>query len=202
VHNNAERQTFFMGKNPIAARLQEYRLSQGLTWRQVAERLRLSVPMLMQVRSGLRRMGPLALRRFEEAEEAAQTEARARKVVEGLLDDQGTAQELIEKISMENGPVSIQLRYRRMTGSESLPANVTLNRPSDSTRERLLGFFRRTLDPHILILGCIEDRSFDESYLPKVTPACFRDLEQAAMTLFFGPRWRSIVVKMAQDDNG
>src|SRR5438876_4209464 len=147
----------FVEKNSITDRLEEYRLSLGLTWRQVAERLRLSVPMVMQVRSGLRKMGPLALRRFEEAEEAAKIEIGARKAVEGLLNDQGAARELIERISMESGPVVIPLRYRRVAGIESLPDNVKLNYPSDSAREKLLALFRRTLDPQILILACVDD---------------------------------------------
>jgi hypothetical protein len=58
------------------------------------------------------------------------------------------------------------------------------------------------LDPQILILACVDDDRFDEDFLPKVTAACVQNLQQAAMTLFFGPRWRSIVVKMAQDDAG
>jgi transcriptional regulator with XRE-family HTH domain len=189
-------------KNSVNARIEEYRLSLGLTWSQVAERLRLSVPMVMQVRSGLRKMGPLALRRFEEAEQAAKTEIDARKTVEGLINDQGAARELIERISMESGPVVIPLRYRRVAGTGSFPDNVKLNSPSDSAREKLLALFRRTLDPQMLILGCIDDDHFDEDLLPKVTPACLQNLQQAAMRLFFGPRWRSIVVKMAQDDAG
>jgi len=193
----------FVKKNSITDRLEEYRLSLGLTWRQVAERLGLSVPMVMQVRSGLRKMGPLALRRFEKAEEAAKIEVGARWVIDGLLNDQGTARELIERISRERGrPVVIPLRYRRVTGIESLPDNVTLNSPSDSARQKLLTLFRGTLDPQILILACVDDHRFDEDFLPKVTSACLLNLQQAAMTLFFGPRWRSIVVKMAQDDSG
>jgi hypothetical protein len=77
-----------------------------------------------------------------------------------------------------------------------------LNSPSDSAREKLLTLFRRTLDPQILMLACVDDHRFDEDFLPKVTPACLQNLQQAAMTLFFGPRWRSIVVKMALEDAG
>jgi len=156
--------------------------------------------MVMQVNSGLRKMGPLALRRFEEAEQATRTEIRARKVVEGLLNDQGTARELIEKILHENGPVTISMRYRKVTGVESLPKSVVLVGPSDSAREKLLTIFRRMLDPQILILACIGNTHFDETVLTKVTPACLQDLQQAAMTIIFGPRWRSIVVRMALDD--
>jgi archaellum biogenesis ATPase FlaH len=158
--------------------------------------------MLMQVRSGLRKMGPLALRRFEEAEQAAQAEIRARKVVEGLLADQGTARKLIQRVSMESRPVTLPLRYRRVTGVESLPADVVLNSPNESAREKILTLFRRTLDPKIVILASVDEHRFDEDFLAKVTPACLQDLQQVTMTLFFGPRWRSIVVKMALDDAG
>jgi transcriptional regulator with XRE-family HTH domain len=200
--DSAERQCLFVKKISISDRLEEYRVSLGLKWSQVAERLRLSVPMLMQVRSGLRKLGPLALRRFEEAERAAQAELRARKVVEGLLDDHGTARDLIERLSMNSGPVTLPLRYRRVTGIESLPADVVLNSPNESGRDKILTLFRRTLDPKIVILACVDDHRFDEDFLAKVTPACLQHLQQAAMTLFFGPRWRSIVVKMALDDAG
>ena len=192
----------FVKKNPIGDRIEEYRVRLGLTWRQVAERVELSVPMLMQVRSGLRKMGPLALRRFEEAEQTALTEIRARKVVDGLLDDIGTARELIDKMSIESGTVTLPLRYRRVTGVESSPTEVVLNIPNESAREKILPLFRHTLDPRILILACVDDHRFNEDVLGKVTPACLQHLQQAAMTLFFGPRWRSVVVKMALDDAG
>ena len=194
--------TVFVKKKSIADRLEEYRLSLGLTWRQVAERVGLSLPMVMQVRSGLRNMGPLALRRFEEAEKAAKAEIRARKVVEGLLDDQGTARELIEKVLRESEPVTVPLRYRAVSGTESLPTDVVLNSPNEVARERILTIFRRTLDPGIVILACVDNRRFDEDLLAKITPACFQNLQQAAMVLFFGPRWRSIVVKMVLADAG
>jgi len=186
----------------IANRLEEYRLSLGLTWKQVAERLKLSVPMLIQVRSGLRGMGSLALRRFEEAEQSAKNEVRTRKVVERLLDDQGTARALIEQISMQSGRATIPLRYRRVTGSESPPRSVTLSGQDADVREKILTLFRRTLDPQILVLACIADARLDEDTLAKLTPACLLDLRQAALTLFFGSRWRSIVVKMALDQSG
>ena len=191
-----------MAKNPIAIRLEEYRTSLGLTWRQVAERLDISVPMLMQVRSGLRNMGPLALRRFEKAEDSARTEINAKKVVQGLLEDQGTARELIERLSNDNGPVSIPLRYRRVTGAESLPDSVIVSGPSENAREKILTLFKKTLDPKIIILACVDDHRFDEDLLGMVTPSCLQDLQQATMTLFLGPRWRSMVVKMALDETG
>jgi|KBSMisStandDraft_5_1062788.scaffolds.fasta_scaffold109567_2 transcriptional regulator with XRE-family HTH domain len=187
-------------KKSIPDRLEEYRVSLGLTWRHVAERLNLSVPMLMQVRSGLRKMGPLALRRFEEAEAAAKTELGAQKVVEGLLEEQGTARELIEQISADSGPITVPLRFRRVGGAEFLPKDVVLNKPSDDVRERLLTLFSRTLDPRLVILGCVDDHRFDEDFFPKMTPACVHDLQEVAMTLFFGPRWRSMIVRIASEN--
>ena len=147
-------------------------------------------------------MGPLALRRFEAAEQAAKAEIRARKVVEGLLDDQGRARELLERVLKGSGPVTFPLRYRAVSGIESLPTEVVLKGPNESARESILTLFRRTLDPRIVILACANDGRFDEAFLAKITPACFQDLQQAAMIRFFGPRWRSIVVKMALADAG
>ena len=48
---------------------------------------------------------------------------------------------------------------------DQLPDNVKLNSPSDSAREELLALFRRTLDPQILILACVDDDRFDEDLL-------------------------------------
>src|SRR5205807_1317332 len=101
----------------IAERLEDYRLSLGLTWKQVAERLDLSVPMLMQVRSGLRNMSDLAFHRVEAAEQSARVESRAKKVVDDLLEDKGTARELIEKYSSDPEPVEMPLKYRRVSGA-------------------------------------------------------------------------------------
>jgi len=145
-------------------------------------------------------MGPLALRRFEEAEESAKTEINAKKVVQGLLDDQGTARELIERLSIDNGPVGIPLRYRRVTGAQALPDSVFVKSPTDVAREKIFALFRKTLDPKIIILARVDDHRFDEDLLAMVTPACLQDLQQVTMTLFFGPRWRSIVVKMALNE--
>ena len=191
---------YFVSNITVADRLEKFRLSLGLTWRQTAERLKLSVPMLMQVRSGLRNMGPLALRRLEEAEQSAQAEIRARKVVDGLLNDQGSTRKLIEKMSAEGGQIRIPLRYLRVSGAESLPASVVLINPSSTARENILAIFRTTMDPIIIILACVGGQSFDEELLAKITPACLQNLQQAAMTLFFGPRWRTTVVKMALAD--
>jgi archaellum biogenesis ATPase FlaH len=103
---------------------------------------------------------------------------------------------------MESGPVTLPLRYRRVTGFESFPTDVVLNNPNESARDKILTLFKRTLDPKILILACVDDHRFDEDFLAKVTPACNQLLQQAAMTFFFGPRWRSIIVKMALDEAG
>ncbi len=108
--------------------------------------------------------------------------------------------ELIERISAESGLLPVPLRYRRVAGVESLPQSALLKNPSDPAREKILTLFRRTLDPKIAILGCIVDENFNEDCLAKITPACLQDLRQVAMTMFFGPRWRTIVVKMATDD--
>jgi len=58
------------------------------------------------------------------------------------------------------------------------------------------------LDPQILILAGVDDDRFDEDFLPESHGACVQNLQQAAMTLFFGPRRRSTVVKTARDDAG
>ena len=110
-----------MKKNSVGDRLDKYRISLSLTWRQAAERLQISVPMLMQVRSGLRKMGPLALQRLEEAEKSADLEIRANKLVVGLLDDHGSAQDYIRRLTTESKSVTIPLQYRR------IPATVPDN---------------------------------------------------------------------------
>src|ERR1700683_1190587 len=97
MHDASKKQR---GVRSVAERLEDYRLSSGLTWKQVAERLDLSVPMLIQVKSGLRNMSDLALRRFEAAERSSQVESRAKKVVDDLLENKGTAPQVIEETTV------------------------------------------------------------------------------------------------------
>jgi transcriptional regulator with XRE-family HTH domain len=183
----------------IAERLDDYRLSLGLTWKQVAERLDLSVPMLMQVRSGLRNMSDLALRRFEGAERSARVESRARKVADDLLEDRGIARELIEKYSTDPQPVEMPLKYRRVSGIEGLPRTVRLKHLSETERERLILVFRRTLEPRILILACIEDSDRNERLLPVLTRRCFEDLQEFAFAAVFGPEWMTAISRIATE---
>ena len=190
----------FVKNNPVAERLENYRLMLGITWRQAADRLEISLPMLMQVRSGLRNMGPLALQRLEAAEQSAASELRANKLVAGLLDDHGSTQDYIKKLLAEQKAVTIPLQYRRMPGAESLPKQVVLTNLAETNHDRLLTLFRRTLDPKIIILGCVGGQGFDEELLTKITPTCLQILQQAAMTLTLGKHWRSIIVKMALSD--
>jgi len=183
----------------VAERLEDYRLSSGLTWKQVAERLDLSVPMLIQVRSGLRNMSDLALRRFEAAERSAQIESRAKKVVDDLLEDKGTARELIEKYSTDLQPVEMPLKYMRVSGAETLPRTLRLRHLSDAERERLVLVFRRTLEPRILILACIEEADRDERVLAAVTRRCLEDLQEFAFNAVFGPEWMTAVSRIATE---
>ncbi len=183
----------------IAERLEDYRLSLGLTWKQVAERLDLSVPMLMQVRSGLRNMSALALRRFEAAEESAEIQSRDKKVVDDLLEDKGTARELIEKHSTDPQPIEMPLKYRRVSGTDGLPRTVRLRHLSDAEKERLILVFRRTLEPRILILACIEEPGRDERILAALTRRCLEDLQEFAFLAVFGPEWMTAVSRIATD---
>ena len=183
----------------IAERLEDYRLSLGLTWKQVAERLDLSVPMLMQVRSGLRNMSDLALRRFEAAERSARVESRAKKVVDDLLEDKGTARELIEKYSTDLQPIEMPLKYKRVSGTDGLPPKVRLRHLSDEERERLILVFRRTLEPRILILACIEEPDRNERILAALTSRCLEDLREFAFLAVFGPEWMTAVSRIATE---
>ena len=187
---NAERRA-------IRERLGDYRLLLGLTWKQVAERLKLSVPMLMQVRSGIRHMSALALSRFEAAEEAAQIELRARRVVDDLLEDKGTARDLIEKQRREIELVEMPLRYRRVSGVAGLPQKIGLRHLSAEERERLILLFRRTLEPRILILACIQEGQRDERILPALTRRCLEDLQEFAFRSVFGSAWMTAVSRIA-----
>jgi len=184
---------------PVAERLEDYRLSLGLTWKQVAERLKLSVPMLMQVRSGLRNMSALALHRLEAAEDAAQIESRARKVVDDLLDDRGSARELIEKYCSGTDAVEMPLKYRRITGAADLPKKIRLKQLSDDERERLILIFRRTLEPRVLILACIEESQRDERIFAAITRRCFEDLQEFAFRSVFGSAWMTAVSRIAME---
>jgi hypothetical protein len=155
--------------------------------------------MLMQVRSGLRNMSDLALRRFEAAERSAQVESRAKKVADDLLEDKGTARELIEKYATDPQPVEMPLKYRRVSGTEGLPRTVRLRHLSEPERERLILLFRRTLEPRILILACIEEPDRTERIFAALTRRCVEDLREFAFFAVFGPEWMTAVSRIATE---
>src|SRR5208283_2427083 len=77
-------------------RLRRFQVSEGLTWAQVAEKLGVGVSMLMMVKRGHRNLSEKALYRLEQAElEIAERKSQAKRIVEGLLADEGKAAQLI-----------------------------------------------------------------------------------------------------------
>ena len=117
--------------------------------------------------------------------------------MEDLLEDRGTARGLIEKQSGESELIEMPLRYRRVSGAEALPKKIGLRRVPEEERERLILVFRRTLEPRILILACIEEKQRDERILSALTRRCLEDLQEFAFRSVFGSAWMTAVSRIA-----
>jgi len=87
-----------------------------------------------------------------------------------------------------------------VSGADALPRSVRLRHLSDAERERLILVFRRTLEPRILVLACIEESDRDERVLAAVTRRCLEDLQEFAFLAVFGPEWMTSVSQIATEE--
>src|SRR6266536_975878 len=139
--------------NPIFERLRRYQVSEGLTWREVGEKLGISVSTVMAVKAQTRSLGPKALYRLEEAErKAAARRSAAEQVVDGLLKGEGSARELVQMATRRKAGQGISVDYVDARRARALPEAIKLMRPSEEGCRRLRKLFADTLDSRIVLL--------------------------------------------------
>src|SRR5208283_435077 len=116
----------------VFKRLRQFQVSEGLTWGQVAQKLSVSVSMLMMVKRGKRNLSAKTLYRLEQFErEATERKSSAERVVEGLMAEEGTAAQLLERESRRLTKLDFNVDYSNGRAARTLPKEVTLWKPPD-----------------------------------------------------------------------
>ena len=182
-------------ESAVFQRLRHLQVSEGWTWAQVAKELEISVSMLMMVKRGERNFSDKALYRLEQAErEASQRRSRAERVVEGLLADEGTAAQLIEREARTLTKLELRVQYSNARSAKSLPHQVTLWRPPEEGCAKLRQLFSQTMDTVVILLACLPDTLRSEKFLLQLTADSRVRLTNAALGLVI-PEWRTLAAE-------
>lgn len=179
----------------VFQRLRRFQVGEGQTWEEVAKRLGISVSMLMMVKRGRRNLSEKALYRLEQAElETAERKSQAKRIVEGLLADKGTAAQLIAREDRNRTKLDFKVDYRRSRKGKSFPASIFLWKPSKEGCVKLRELFAQTLDPSVILLACLPQILRTEDYLAQLTTDSRARLTDAALSLVI-PDWRILAVQ-------
>lgn len=170
-----------------------------MTWSQLAEKLGISVSMIMMVKRGQRNLSAKAVYRLEQAErETLARKSRAEGVVDQILRDEGKAADIIDRLSQRSGRLDFQVEYSGSSTDKSLPKKVNLCRPPEQGCAKLRQLFAETLDTKVVLLACLTVTFRSENYLAQLSPDSRVRLTNGAMTLVV-PDWRDIVANSVVD---
>jgi transcriptional regulator with XRE-family HTH domain len=168
-------------------------VGEGLTWEQVAEKLGVSVSMLMMVKRGHRNLSPKSLYRLEQAElEVADRKSQAQRVVEGLLTDKGTAEQLVGREDRNRKKLDVRVDYASARRTKACPTLISLRRPSADGCGKLRELFAQTLDTTVILLSCLPVSLRSDTYLAQLTADSRSRLTNAALELVIAD-WRILV---------
>jgi transcriptional regulator with XRE-family HTH domain len=166
-----------------------------MTWGQVAKKLGISVSMFMMVKRGERNLSAKALYRLEQAErEVAERKSRAERVLGGLLADEGTAAQLVERESRKMTTLDFKVEYSGARATKSLPKVVTLWKPPEEGCAKLRQLFSQTMDTVVIVLACLPDTLRSEKFLSQLTADSRVRLTNAALRLVI-PEWRTLAAR-------
>ena len=184
--------------DPVVQRLRRYQVSEGKTWREVAEKLGVSLSMIMMVQRGDRRLSAKALYRLEEAEkEANQRKTLAERAVEGLIAAQGSGGDWGKGGAMRGGTIEFSVSYSNARPRKSLPTRVTLRRPPAEGCAKLRQLFTQTMDTAMILLACLPETLRSETFLGQLSADTRIRLTIGALGLVM-PDWRSLVASSVQ----
>ena len=148
--------------------------------------------MIMMVKRKERNLSAKALYRLEQAErEVVERKSSAERVVQGLLGDEGSAVELIERESRKLTKLTFKVDYSNARASKSLPREVTLWKPSEEGCSKLRQLFAQTMDTVVVLLACLHDSLRSERYLSQLTAESRIRMTSGALN-FVIPDWRSL----------
>lgn len=182
-------------------RVDRYRIKSGQTWKQVAERLGISVAMLMMTKTGKRNISEKVIARLESAEKEAglapvetQTRSRDLDIYENLASiflEQAFREKENCKIALkpehhDQGWVELPLEYNRGMPPAGFPSRIRLTRPPRSEVMKLLREVDEVNDPQLLLYACLPSETRNPDFLEKLSPICVLLMEDAAAELTFG----------------
>jgi transcriptional regulator with XRE-family HTH domain len=179
--------------DPIVSRLRYYRVSQGLTWDQIAKKLGLSRGMLMMVLRQDRRLSPKALYRLEQIErEAASRKSSAQRIVDALIGEEDVVPQILGEERKRGASVELVVEYESVKPSQSLPSKVSLSPPEETDCRKLRTLFAETLDTRLVALACLPKPLRSDGFLDQLTAESRTRVTSAALSLVI-PDWRSLV---------
>lgn len=190
------------GSNEVFQRLRQIQVRQGLTWEQVAKKLGISVSMLMMLKRGKRNLGKKTLYRLEQLEhELADRRSKVERVVDGLLEDEGSAAQLIDRETGKKTRMDLKVDYSTPQKSKSLPKDITLWKPNEAGCAKLRQLFAETLDTTVILLACLPETLRTEKFLAQLTTESRTRLNRAALDLVI-PEWRQNVASQVSSKHG
>lgn len=180
-------------------RLERLRSMQELTWNQVGQKLGVSVPMLMLVKTGRRNLSERVLARLQWAE--VEAGLRAPSSVSEAAQAVGKRREasgrLVTEGDIQNGYVDFKPEYQPAATKSASDQVIRLNRPDPDGRERLGMAVAKSFDSEIVVFACLPDEYRREDFLEKLTPSSRGRLHDSAMALVFGTEWRAAIARLA-----
>ena len=179
--------------DPVAQRLRHFQVSQGLAWREVAERLGVSRGMLMMVLRGDRRLSSKPLFKLEEAErENADRRSASERIVDRYIDDQGVVPQILGQDRKGKETACIAVDYESDRTSRNLPGKVLLAAPAEQICRKLQSLFAETLDTRVIALASLPEEIRSDGFIRQLTAESRARLTKAALDLVI-PDWRILV---------
>jgi transcriptional regulator with XRE-family HTH domain len=184
--------------DPMFERLRRYQVTEGLTWKQVAERLGISVSTIMAVKAQTRKLSPRALFRLEEAErKATARRSAAEQVANTLINEEGSGRELVKIANRSMGGQRISLEYIDARRGRALPQTIKLLRPSPEGCRRLRVLFAATLDVRMVLMACLPPDHRTEPFVGLLKQTTVSRLQSASLELVFGREWRARLAEIS-----
>jgi transcriptional regulator with XRE-family HTH domain len=186
-------------KGLLFKRLERLRGLQGITWSQVAQKLGVSVPMLMLVKSGRRNLSEKVLARLEwaEVEAGLKPSSTLSEEARAVGNRKQSRDQVVTESDIEKGYFDFHPEFRAKINRPSGSEPIRLIRPESDGRTRLGMILATSFESEIVVLACLPDELRNQAFMETLTLSSRNALHDAAMTLVFGNEWRATVARLA-----
>ena len=174
-------------------RLDRLRLSNQWTSGEAAKAVGLSRTMLHYLRSGRNSVTDKVLYRLAEAEKMKPVQKnKAQLFVDSLLSSIREANIKITSEDQDRGYITVKLQYLRGEPPPGYPTEAKVTRPDHTMHAQLMAYALLE-EYHKVLLECLPRSLGTKEFLNLLTPFCLEALEDGAMSMVFGLRWRQRV---------